>query len=46
MLKPKPDWLAPLFPWEQRSVIVNGRSMAYIDEGVRDARPVHPELCV
>jgi pimeloyl-ACP methyl ester carboxylesterase len=40
MLKPKPDWLAPLFPWEQRSVIVNGRSMAYIDEGVRDARPV------
>jgi haloalkane dehalogenase len=40
MLKPKPDWLAPLFPWEQRSVIVNGRRMAYIDEGGRDARPV------
>ena len=40
MLKPKPDWLAPLFPWEQRSVVVNGRRMAYIDEGDRNARPV------
>jgi len=40
MLKPKPDWLAPLFPREQRSVVVNGRRMAYIDEGDTNARPV------
>ena len=40
MLKPKPDWLSPLFPWEQRSVVVNGRRMAYIDEGDSNARPV------
>jgi len=39
-LRPKPDWLKPLFPWEQRFVIVNGRTMAYIDEGDRNARPV------
>jgi len=39
-LQPKPDWLKPLFPWEQRFVIVNGRTMAYIDEGDRNARPV------
>lgn len=40
MLKPKPDWLTPLFPWEQHSLMVNGRRMAYIDEGKRDGRPV------
>jgi hypothetical protein len=40
MLKTKPDWLAPLFPWEQRSVVVNGRRMAYIDEGDKNVRPV------
>jgi pimeloyl-ACP methyl ester carboxylesterase len=40
MLRPKPDWLKPLFPWEQRSIVVNGRTMAYIDEGKRDGRPV------
>lgn len=40
MLKPKPDWLRPLFPWEQRSILVNGRRMAYVDEGPREARPV------
>jgi len=40
MLGPKPDWLAPLFPWEQRALTVNGRTMAYIDEGPRDGRPV------
>ena len=40
MLKPKPAWLAPLFPWEQRSIVVNGRRMAYIDEGDANARPV------
>ncbi len=36
----KPDWLAPLFPWEQRSVTVNGRRLSYIDEGPRRGRPV------
>lgn len=40
MLRPKPDWLTPLFPWEQRALVVNGRTMAYIDEGERDGRPV------
>ena len=39
-LQSKPDWLKPLFPWEQRFVIVNGRTMAYIDEGDPNARPV------
>lgn len=39
-LKPKPDWLKPLFPWEQRALTVNGRTMAYLDEGERAARPV------
>ena len=36
----KPDWLEPLFPWEQHSVAVNGRRMSYIDEGPRGGRPV------
>jgi len=36
----KPDWLAPLFPWPQSRLDVNGRRMAYIDEGSNDARPV------
>ncbi|HLZ70068.1 MAG TPA: alpha/beta fold hydrolase [Dehalococcoidia bacterium] len=40
MLRAKPDWLAPLFPWEQQALAVNGRTMAYIDEGDRDGRPV------
>src|SRR5438128_8226358 len=40
MLRPKPDWLKPLFPWEQRALVVNGRTMAYIDEGDSAARPV------
>src|SRR5262245_24820225 len=40
MLRTKPDWLKPLFPWEQKQVIVNGRAMAYIDEGDPDGRPV------
>lgn len=29
-----------MFPWEQRSVVVNGRNIAYIDEGERSGRPV------
>lgn len=36
----KPDWLAELFPWPQSMRTVNGRRMAYIDEGPRPARPV------
>lgn len=39
-LPAKPPWLQPLFPWEQRALAVNGRRMAYIDEGDRAARPV------
>jgi haloalkane dehalogenase len=39
-MPPKPDWLQPLFPWTQRSIRVNGRSMAYIDEGDRSRPPV------
>jgi haloalkane dehalogenase len=29
-----------MFPWEQRAMLVNGRTMAYIDEGDRAGRPV------
>lgn len=29
-----------MFPWQQHAVRVNGRSMAFIDEGPRDGRPV------
>jgi len=36
----KPGWLQALFPWPQASLAVNGRRMAFIDEGPRDARPV------
>jgi haloalkane dehalogenase len=39
-LRPKPDWLTPLFPWRQHALRVNGRTMAYLDEGDRAARPV------
>lgn len=39
-LKVKPDWLKPHFPWEQKFLKVNGRHMAYIDEGDSKARPV------
>ena len=40
MLREKPDWLKPLFPWEQKALRVNGRTMAYIDEGNPQGRPV------
>src|SRR5579872_5316320 len=40
MLRRKPDWLQPLFPWPQRNLSVNGRNMAYIDEGNGTGRPV------
>lgn len=36
----KPDWLEPLFPWPQTLAEVNGRRMAYVDEGPKTARPV------
>jgi len=36
----KPEWLRSMFPWKQHFVTVNGRAMAYIDEGDWDARPV------
>ena len=39
-LRPKPDWLKPLFPWKQHSLTVNGYNMAYIDEGNRMGQPV------
>lgn len=40
MLRPAPAWLKNLFPYEQRSLLVNGRRMAYIDEGNSSGRPV------
>ena len=40
MDSPKPDWLRALFPWEQRTLTVNGRRMAYLDEGDPAGRPV------
>ena len=39
-LQTKPEWLKTLYPWEQKTVTVNGRTMAYIDEGNSKARPV------
>jgi haloalkane dehalogenase len=35
-----PDWLAARYPWHQRLAAVNGRRMAYLDEGPRGGRPV------
>jgi haloalkane dehalogenase len=39
-MREKPDWLKPLYPWAQTSLVVNGRRMAYLDEGPRGGRPV------
>ena len=39
-LRAKPQWLEPLFPWKQDSLVVNGRRMAFLDEGPGAARPV------
>jgi pimeloyl-ACP methyl ester carboxylesterase len=36
----KPDWLKEIFPWQQKELRVNGRVMAYVDEGPADAPPV------
>ncbi|HZZ49560.1 MAG TPA: alpha/beta fold hydrolase [Pseudonocardia sp.] len=35
-----PDWLRTRYPWNQRRATVNGRRMAYLDEGPRTGRPV------
>ncbi len=40
MLREKPAFLQALFPWQQKSLTVNGRTMAYIDEGDPNGRPV------
>ena len=40
MLSPKPEWLKKHFPWEQKTILVNGRTMAYVDEGDQAATPV------
>jgi pimeloyl-ACP methyl ester carboxylesterase len=40
MLRPRPAWLERLFPWKQHGIVVNGRRMAYVDEGDRAGRPV------
>lgn len=37
---PKPEWLKALYPWEAKSLTVNGRRMAHLDEGDPRARPV------
>lgn len=39
-LPAKPDWLKKIFPWQQKSILVNGRNMAYVDEGPSTGRPV------
>jgi len=39
-MREKPDWLKSMFPWPQSSLTVNGRAMAYVDEGPKAARPV------
>jgi haloalkane dehalogenase len=36
----KPDWLKAMYPWPQKALAVNGRRMAYLGEGPREARPV------
>lgn len=39
-MNPKPGWLTEMFPWEQKTIRVNGRAMAYVDEGDSARRPV------
>ena len=39
-IRSKPAWLEKIFPWPQQSAIVNGRRMAFVDEGPRDGLPV------
>lgn len=37
---PRPAWLEDIFPWEQKSVVVNGRNIAYVEDGPEQGRPV------
>ncbi|MGE0602101.1 MAG: alpha/beta fold hydrolase [Dehalococcoidia bacterium] len=39
-LRTKPAWLGEIFPFEQKAVEVNGRTMAYVEAGPADGRPV------
>jgi haloalkane dehalogenase len=39
-VRTKPDWLKKIFPWEQKALQVNGRTMAYVDEGDKNRIPV------
>ena len=39
-LRTKPAWLEEIFSYEQKSVEVNGRTMAYVEAGPQDGRPV------
>lgn len=39
-VREKPAWLRELYPWRQERVIVNGRRMAFVDEGPRDGLAV------
>ena len=39
-MREKPPWLRNLFPWPQKELVVNGRTMAFVDEGAHDRRPV------
>ena len=39
-LRPKPGWLRDIFPYEQQSLVANGRRMAYVDFGPLDGVPV------
>ena len=39
-LKTAPPWLKRMFPWDQHEIVVNGRTMAYLDEGGREAEPI------
>jgi haloalkane dehalogenase len=39
-MREKPQWLKEIFPWQQREVRVNGRTMAYMDEGPHEARSI------
>ena len=39
-LRAKPGWLARIFPYEQKAVEVNGWTIAYVEAGPSDGRPV------
>ncbi len=39
-LRTKPGWLREIFPFEQRSLVVNGRRMAFVEHGPAAGVPV------